>query len=437
MPSCVVTKFGGTSLADASQFRKVREIVLADPARRYVVASAPGKRFKEDIKVTDLLIAAGKSEGEERARALAAVRERFEAIAAELSLSLPLDAIFAKIAADLSAGAGYDYIVSRGEFINSQLLAAALGYGFADASELVFFGEDGRLDRERTYSAIAARCADGAPLVIPGFYGSLPDGTIKTFSRGGSDITGSIVARGVHADLYENWTDVPGILMVDPRIIPGARVIRELTYRELREMSYMGANVLHDEAVFPVKELGIPINVRDTNDPSAPGTRIVPGSDEPAPCVITGIAGKKGFCAYFVEQSMMNNDVGYIRRVLSFFEENGISIEHIPTGIDNMSVVVEDSRLNGLTHEDVRRGIEHAVPVDAITVVENMALIAIVGRNMANKHGTAATIMNELGGAGVNIIMLDQGVNEMSIIVGVANADYEKAIRVIYNVFVR
>ena len=434
----IVCKFGGSSLADAAQFRKVRDIVLADGARRFVVVSAPGKRFSGDIKVTDLLIAAASAGGPgEFDRIMGDVRVRFEEIREQLGLSTDLDAVFAAIRRDVAAGAGRDYVVSRGEYVNGRLMADYLGYTFVDAAAAVCFAPDGKLDGERTYAAIAEKTKGEGCFVIPGFYGAMPNGSVKTFSRGGSDISGSIVARGVGADLYENWTDVPGILMVDPRIVRDAKVIDRLTYRELREMSYMGANVLHDEAVFPVKELGIPINVRDTNAPDLPGTMILPEVEEPAPFVITGIAGKKGFSAYFVEHSLMNNDVGYIRRVLSFFEDNGISVEHIPTGIDNMSVVVEDARLKGLSHRDVEKGLREAVTVDSMEVVENMALIAIVGRNMPSRHGTAATIMNELGSAGVNIIMLDQGVNEMSIIVGVSNEDCEKAIGVIYRVFVK
>ncbi|MBR3691410.1 MAG: aspartate kinase [Clostridia bacterium] len=433
----IVAKFGGTSLANATQFVKVRDIILADSARKYVVVSAPGKRFSGDIKVTDMLIALSQSGSEaEFDRQLADIRARYEEIAAELSLKTPLCQVFDTIRSDVKRGAGYDYIVSRGEYINGLLMAEYLGYEFADAAELIYFGNNGKLDCDKTYAAVAAKVADGKNYVFPGFYGVLPNGRIKAFSRGGSDITGSIIARGASVDLYENWTDVPGVLMVDPRMIPEAKVIRQLTYRELRELSYMGANVLHDEAVFPVKEPGIPINVRNTNDITAPGTMIMPAAEEDSPYTITGIAGKKGFCAYFVEKNLMNNDVGYVRRVLSYFEDNGISIEHIPTGIDNMSVVVEDAKLNGLSHADVSRGLTQAVDVDSIEVVDHIALIAIVGRNMAKRYGTAATIMTELGRAGVNIIMLDQGVNEMSIIVGVAEEHYEKAIRVIYDVFV-
>ncbi len=434
----IVAKFGGTSLADAEQFRKVRDIVLRDPCRTCVVVSAPGKRFSGDVKVTDMLINCSKSgSAEEFDRLLGEVRARYEEIARTLSLPTPLDEIFRKIREDVHRGESNDYIISRGEYVNGRLMADLLGFDFVDAADVVFFDDRGRLSEENTYKAVSLAAASGRRLVIPGFYGSLPDGRIKTFSRGGSDITGSVIARGTGAVLYENWTDVPGILMADPRLIPGAKEIPELTYRELRELSYMGANVLHDEAVFPVKDYGIPIQVRSTNDPDAPGTRIVPHTDADAPYTITGIAGKKTFSAYFVEKAMMNNEVGYVRRVLSFFEDNGVSIEHIPTGIDNMSVVVEDSRLNGLSHEDIRRGIAECVPADAVTVTENMALVAVVGRNMASRTGTAATIMSELGAAGVNIIMLDQGVNEMSIIIGVAADQMEKAIRVIYDVFVK
>lgn len=434
----ITAKFGGTSLCDVGQFIKVAKIVKSDPARRFVVASAPGKRNAKDAKVTDMLIACCEERDTPQfASTYERICERFIAITEKLNLNVPIVRELDCIRENIGNKAGYDYIISRGEYLNALLLADYLGYAFIDAAELIFFDENGRLDQDKTYHTIEKALLHVPNAVIPGFYGSLPDGRIKTFSRGGSDITGSIIARGTKSALYENWTDTSGIMMADPRLIPDARAIEKLTYRELREMSYMGANVLHDEAVFPVKQLRIPINVRNTNAPEAKGTMILPETDEPSPFAITGIAGKKDFSVFLIEKSLMNNEVGFVRRVLSVFEEHGISIEHLPTGIDNTSVVVENVKLHGATHSSLCKEITQAASADQVTVINHIALIAIVGRNMQKRRGTAATIMNELGKAGINISMLDQGINEMSIIIGVSNSDYEKTVQLVYDVFVR
>ncbi len=432
-----VVKFGGSSLADARQFQKVASIVRADEARRYVVPSAPGKRFDGDTKVTDLLYDCYDTAvcGDDFEKKLSQIQKRYDDILTGLGLSLSLDAEFAQIYDFFKNGAGPNYAASRGEYLNGRIMAEFLGYAFVDASDVVLFGDDGKFDAEKTNRRMRERLSDVSHAVIPGFYGSMPGGAIKTFSRGGSDITGSIVARAVRADLYENWTDVSGFLVTDPRIVKNPEPIETITYRELRELAYMGASVLHEEAIFPVFQDGIPINIRNTNDPDAPGTMIVANTCKKPKYTITGIAGRKGFAAVNIEKNRMNSEIGFGRKVLRVFEENGISFEHIPSGIDTMSVVVHQSELEE-KEQKVLAGIHRAVSPDFLDMESEIALIAVVGRGMRSASGTAGRIFSALAHAGINIRMIDQGSSELNIIIGVSDRDFEKAIRAIYDIFV-
>ena len=433
-----VLKFGGTSLADAEHFRQVAEIVKSDPTRRYVVASAPGKRFSNDTKVTDLLYKCYTlaSEEEDITEVFDEIKGRYNDIIANLGLDMDLTETFEKIRLSLLHSSGRDYIASRGEYLNAMILAKYLGFQFIDAKKVIFFKEDGSFDSERTNDILSDRLSVCEYAVIPGFYGSMPNGTIKTFSRGGSDITGSIVARAASATLYENWTDVSGFLMADPRIIHEPRVIDTITYKELRELSYMGATVLHEDAIFPVRYSKIPINIRNTNEPGDRGTYIVPESDELSDCVITGVAGKTGFSSITIEKDMMNSELGLGRRVLQVLEENGISFEHFPSGIDTMTVIVGSKAL-AEKRGDVLAGICKNINPENIFVEENLALIAVVGRGMVKAKGTAARIFTSLANAGVNIRMIDQGSSELNIIVGVDSNDYIIALKAIYDEFVK
>ncbi len=438
-----VCKFGGTSLADAAQVQKVQAIVEAEAARRYVVASAPGKRTKDDQKVTDLLYLCHEhaKQGLPFDEVFGLIATRFRAMAEQLGVGDGLEAALAQvregIAANARADAGPDFAASRGEYLNSRLIAERMGVPFVDAAEMIFFNERGRLDEAKTYAAVNERLSQLERAVVPGFYGSTPSGTIKTFSRGGSDVTGAIVARGVHATVYENWTDVSGLLMTDPRIVPSPRKIETITYRELRELSYSGATVLHEDAVFPVREAGIPVNIRNTNEPNEPGTLIVRGdtADLPRAGSITGIAGRKDFTVINVEKAMMNAELGFGRRVLHVLEDNGISFEHMPSGIDTLGVVVADAQLKGKL-EEVLEKVRVEVEPDHIEIDRDMALIATVGRGMAHTPGMAAKLFGALGDAGINIRMIDQGSSELNIIVGVDAKDYEAAVRAIYAAFV-
>lgn len=441
--STLVCKFGGTSLADATQFRKVRDILLADPARTLVVPSAPGKRYDKDQKITDLLYLCHEhaSRGLPFEEVFSIIRERFLGIVKELGVQLDLgpalDAAKAGIARQGERGGPADFAASRGEFLSGQVLAAFLGWEFVDAAEVMFFDAKGRLDGPRTYEAIAAR-TKGKKAVIPGFYGQGADGEVKTFSRGGSDISGSIVARAVHAKVYENWTDVPGLLIADPRLIPGAFTIEVVTYQELRELSYSGAKVLHEDAVFPVREANIPVNIRNTNDPKHPGTLIVPRTHPQAKVsyTITGVAGRKDFTVIQLEKAMMNAEIGFCRRVLAVLEEKGVSFEHMPSGIDTLSLVIQDSQLGGGKLDEVVEGIKAAVRPDSIEANKNLAIVAVVGRGMSRLPGMAAKLFGALGEAGIHIRMIDQGSSQLNIIIGVDTARFEDAIRVIYNAFV-
>ena len=434
----IVTKFGGSSLADAGQFAKVKAILAMDPARMYVVPSAPGRRFKDDDKVTDLLYRCHRqrSAGEDYQDTFDLIAARYMDIAEELGLHCDLGAALDEVNENIASGASADYCASRGEYLNGLLLADYLGWRFLDAAQAVKFDAQGVLDSEETNRVLGQLLADGVPTVVPGFYGALPDGRIHTFSRGGSDITGAIVARAVEADVYENWTDVSGFLMADPRIVTNPREISAITYQELRELSYMGASVLHEDAVFPVHAAGIPTNIRNTNNPEHPGTIIsleapVSGSVP----TITGVAGRKGFSVISVEKAMMNSEKGFGRKVLQVVEEAGLSFEHLPTGIDTMCVVVAGEALAPVREEVVGRILEltHA---DTLTVHDHMSIIATVGRGMVHNCGTAARLFSAMSQAGINVRMIDQGSSELSIIVGVDDQDFEKTIQAIYNAFV-
>ncbi len=439
--SVKVVKFGGSSLADAEHFRQVAAIIKADPTRRYVVPSAPGKREKSDTKVTDMLyrcydLIKSRSSMESIDTCYNEIRARYTGIIAELGLDYDINGELDYIKNAMLHAAGRGYTASRGEYLNALILAKYLGFDFIDAENVIFFKENGTLDEERTNTELTAELEKHQYAVIPGFYGGTPNGTVRTFSRGGSDITGSIVARAAKADLYENWTDVSGFMMADPRIIDNPCIIKEITYRELRELSYMGATVLHEDAVFPVRSAGIPINIRNTNSPEDEGTMIVSHSTGyDSEHIITGIAGKKGFSVLTIEKDMMNSEVGFGRKVLEVFEDNEISFEHLPSGIDTMSVVVPTTALEG-RREKLMNAIVRAVRPDSVFIEDGLALVAVVGRGMVKAKGTAARVCDALASADINIRMIDQGSSELNIIVGVDEEEYEDALRAAYSEFV-
>ena len=432
-----VVKFGGSSLANAEQFQKVGDIIRSEESRRYVVPSAPGKRFSADTKVTDLLYACyDKAEaGEDFSDILTEIKSRFYEIIKGLNLDLSLEEEFRQIEADFKAHAGNEYAASRGEFLNGKVMAAYLGYEFIDSATVIRFDKNGNFDADKTDKLLAKRLQKCERAVIPGFYGGMEDGTVKTFSRGGSDITGSIVSRAVHATCYENWTDVSGFLIADPRIIDNPKPIKTITYRELRELSYMGAGVLHEDAVFPVRKAGIPINIRNTNAPEDEGTWIVESTCHQSKYTITGIAGKKGFVSVNIDKDMMNSEIGFGRKVLSAFEDNGISFEHMPSGIDTMTIFVHQPEFEGKEQAVISAIHRYAQP-DSIELESDLALIAVVGRGMKSTRGTAGRIFSALAHANINVKMIDQGSSELNIIIGVSNADFENAIKAIYDIFV-
>lgn len=433
-----VVKFGGSSLADSNQFKKVYEIITSDKERNFIVPSAPGKRFKEDIKVTDLLYKAYNAQDElEFNQTFDEIKARYQEIIDGLNLSISLDDDFNEMYTQFHKHIGADYAASRGEYLNGKLLANYLGYDFIDAKDVIFIDSHGNYDIKKTDSVLSKRLMQSKKAVIPGFYGSLNDGsgTIKAFSRGGSDVTGSIVAKNGKADLYENWTDVSGFLVADPRIVKNPDVIETITYKELRELSYMGASVLHENSVFPVRKEGIPINIKNTNHPEDPGTLIVESTCHKPAHVITGIAGKKGFATVMIEKDMMNSEIGFGRRVLEVFEEKGVSFEHIPSGIDTMTVIVSTEDFID-KEQDIIAGIHRAVQPDSIILESDLSLIAVVGRGMKASRGTAARVFNALAKENINIKMIDQGSSELNIIIGVRNCYFEPAIKAIYKEFI-
>lgn len=443
MSNIVVAKFGGSSLADAHQFEKVKNIIETNPERRYIIPSAPGKRHGKDYKITDLLYLCNThvQQGIPFDDVFKIISERYKEIVEELSKKydqmkqLNIDSYLTTIKDEIANGASPDFTASRGEFLNGIILSTLLGYEFVDAQKIIFFNKFGSFDSLTTQKAIKNSLVNIEKAVIPGFYGSLPNGEVKTFSRGGSDVTGAIIARGVSASLYENWTDVSGFLMADPRIVENPHPIETITYRELRELSYMGATVLHEDSVFPVREAGIPINIKNTNRPSDPGTLIVDDASHISKCgSITGIAGKKDFTVIAIEKNMMNTELGFCRKLLSILETNGVAFENMPSGIDAVSLVIADSQIDNKL-DDIIEEIHRQCKPDSIDVYPNMALIATVGRGMTQSKGVAAKIFEALAKNKVNVRMINQGSSEINIIVGVETTDFEKAVEGIYNAF--
>jgi len=435
--SLIVAKFGGSSAADGIQIRKIKAIVESDPGRRFVVVSAPGKRFSADSKITDMLylIKTQVDIGAPYEQVLQVVKERYLGLEADLQVNVGVAEEFSVIEENLKAGASADYLASRGEYLSAKIVAAFLGYEFIDTAGLVLFNEKGKYLSEETNEALSGELVKHDRAVLPGFYGTMPDGSVKTFSRGGSDITGALVARAAQADVYENWTDVSGFLMADPKIVDDPKAIKDISYKELRELSYMGATVLHENAIYPARVAGIPINIRNTNMPDDPGTFITANDSHENGQIITGIAGNKDFTVIGVYKNMMSNEIGFIKLILSILEDYKIPIEHIPSGIDTVSLVIAnkylDDKLGDLIEE-----FERKLGADSIEIFENMSLIATVGHGMSSVPGVAAKLFNSLTQAGVNIRMIDQGSSEMNIIVGVETKDFETAIRAIYNAFV-
>lgn len=432
----IITKFGGSSLADADQFKKVKNIILSNSYRKVVVPSAPGKRHSKDFKVTDLLYLC-QSHIESSIPlddVFDLIANRYKKIVSKLDLSLDIGSYLDKIKKDIENGASKDYAASRGEYLNGIILANYLDFDFIDAKDVIFFNKYGSIDMDLTYTSLRKALENGRKAVIPGFYGSDIHGNIITFSRGGSDVTGALVSASINADLYENWTDVSGFLMTDPRIVNNPKQINKITYRELRELSYMGASVLHEESVFPVRDAAIPINIKNTNMPEDPGTLIVKDMEPDYNNPIKGIAGKKDFTVISIEKAMMNSELGFCRKVLSILEQNCVSYENMPSGIDSVCVVISDSQLMNKT-EIIVDEIKRTCNPDSILVHPNMALIATVGNGMSSNKGIAAKIFTSLSESNVNIRMIDQGSSEINILIGIENDDFEKGINSIYNAF--
>lgn len=433
----IVVKFGGSSLAGAAQFEKAGNIIRQDSARRYVVPSAPGKRFEDDRKVTDMLYGcyALAEEGKVFDKELKAIEERYQEIVDGLGLAFSLKEEFDIIKSRFTQKAGVSYAASRGEYLNGRIMAEYLGYAFVDAADVIRFDKQGNFLPEETNVLLKNRLEETGHAVVPGFYGADETGSIHTFSRGGSDITGSLVAKAAQVDLYENWTDVSGFLVADPRIIHEPQVISMITYRELRELSYMGATVLHEEAVFPVRKEGIPINIRNTNAPHEKGTMIVANTSIQPEYTITGIAGKRGFTAFNIEKDMMNSEVGFGKKVLGVFADRGIEVEHVPSGIDTMTVFVHEEDVAG-KEEAIIKELYEVTASDQIELDKNLGLIAIVGRGMKANKGTAGRVFSALAHAHVNVRMIDQGSSELNIIIGVENDEFNIAVKALYDIFV-
>ncbi len=433
-----VCKFGGTSMADGNVIKNVKKIIDGDKERRFIIVSAPGKRYSGDIKVTDLLYEAYNAlvSGGDFKKAFAAVKARFISVVKELNLDFDINCVLEETEERIIKERSEDFTASRGDYLCARIVAEVLGARFVDAENVIFFDESGAFDEEKSYKAIAEAVREAPRAVFPGFYGRGADGKVKTFSRGGSDISGAIVARAVRASLYENWTDVSGFLACDPRIVDSPKRIKRISYKELRELSYMGANVLHSESIFPVRRANIPINIKNTFRPEDEGTLILPTSRY-TPCgnTVTGVAGKKNFTVIFIEKSLMNSEVGFIANVLNVLKKEGVPVEHIPSGIDTMSLVVESERLHGEKLNRVLEEIQTAVEPDTMRVTENIALIATVGHGMSSSVGTSSRLFSAIAAANINVKMIDQGSSEINIIVGVNNEDYEKCIKAIYSEF--
>lgn len=434
-----VVKFGGSSLADANQITKAANIIKSDAKRRFVVPSAPGKRYSDDVKVTDMLYNCNKLAMENKSinNAFQAIADRYNGIIEDLGIELSLENEFETIKNNISAKAGSEYAASRGEYLNGIIIAKFLGFEFIDAAEVIVFDNDGTFNNDKTQPKLRARLKNVESAVIPGFYGADENGIVRTFSRGGSDVSGSIIASAVKAEVYENWTDVSGFLVADPRIVDNPKAINVITYKELRELSYMGATVLHEDAIFPVRTAGIPINIKNTNSPEDKGTMIVSDvtDDESNMYTITGIAGKKGFAAINIEKAMMNSELGFCRKVLTILEEANISIEHMPSGIDTLSMIFPYSDIEGKEDEVISK-IRKAVAPDQIELEKGIAMLAVVGRGMRRTRGTAARIFASMAHARVNVKMIDQGSSELNVIIGIGEEDFDEAIRRIYDMFI-
>ena len=435
-----LAKFGGSSLAGAEQFRKVRDIVRADESRRFVVVSAAGKRFKTDHKVTDLLylVQAHLKYGVSHEEILSMIEDRYVEIRDQLGLSFDVEKEFDTLRRWLTPDVSVDELVSRGEYLNARLMAEYLGYRFVDATEVIYFQYDGKIDMEKSCEAIRRAARDAEGLVIPGFYGAMPNGRIRVMSRGGSDLTGAVVAAAVDADVYENWTDVSGILMADPKIVKNPRPIPRITYSELRELSFMGASVLHEESILPVKEKNIPLNIRNTNEPDNPGTMIMESIDAEESDnqrFITGIAGRRNFTVLTIYKKQISTDTRILRETLEMFETLKVEIDHITLDVDSFSLVVPTEQVRERIY-DIIADVKRQCKPDSIRMADDIALIASVGRKMVRNPGICGKIFQALGENGVNIRMIAQGAEEISIIVGVENADFEKTIRVLYDGFV-
>ena len=434
-----VLKFGGTSMADAAQYRKIADIVHADPARRVVVVSAAGKRTHDDNKITDLLYLchAHLQYGVSYEDIFNKIRERYCTIRDELGLKTDLESEFDALHQKMESGISCEELVSRGEYFSARLMADFLGYTFIDATRWLYFRYDGTVDQEKSYAALRDILGDGCA-VIPGFYGVMPDGKIRTLTRGGSDITGALAAAALNAEVYENWTDVSGILMADPRIVDNPKTIERATYSELRQLSYSGAQVLHEMTVFPVREKNIPLNIRNTNDPSNPGTLISDEFNEPRnePRFITGIAGKKDFSIVTISKKGMSGAVGTLRQIMQVFEENNVPVCYTPTGIDCISLVVPGEKLRPRQYS-LTDALRRTVRPDHLVIIENIAIVAAVGRKMARRAGTSGKIFAALGEQGINIRMISQGPDELNILVGVDDEDYAQTIRILYDAFVK
>ena len=436
-----VTKFGGSSMADAGQYQKIRDILLSDPSRKVVVVSAAGKRDKNDHKITDLLYLchAHTQYGVDCTPVFEMITSRYLQIRDELKIDLDLESDFAELKKKLDAKAmDQDALVSRGEYYSAKLMAAYLGFRFLDAADWIKFNFDGSVDREVSYQTLRNMVLRGQGVVIPGFYGVMPDGNIRTFTRGGSDITGALAAAALDADVYENWTDVSGILMADPRIVENPQTIPEVTYDELRELSYSGAQVLHEGTIFPVREKNIPVNIRNTNAPEDLGTMIQESfdTDSDPNRFITGITGKKDFTIISLSKRGMSNQVGVLHKALSVLVRHGISVDYVPNGIDNVSMVMPTEAVAPHLYT-IMAEIQKDVAPDTLEIHDKIAVVAAVGRKMAFRPGISGKIFAALGEAGINIRMINQGPDELNIIFGVDNGDFQAAIRVLYNSFVK